>query len=243
MGAFIKVTCVTVCRDNDVLVRTLAERREVLEAFTELLPPGTPLDENTLARVAAEYEANRTSMQTIMALTLHPLGLALDIPALYAKLIVLQSKIRGLSQLDYHVTKVFVTFETERAQRSILSAMSVGKFAVVSQNTSRLQAPQFLFGGKKVLEIYEAEEPSSIRWQDLNAGVSARIKQICLTTLVSWVTVFAVAILIWFLRDKSTTYAAIAISISNVAFPQFGKIITNMELHPSESHKESSLYL
>lgn len=40
LGEDIKVNCVTLSRNNDVLVRALVERREILERFTDLLAPG-----------------------------------------------------------------------------------------------------------------------------------------------------------------------------------------------------------
>lgn len=155
----------------------------------------------------------RTILQKLFAVTLHPLGIALDMAALHNKLIVLSSEIRGLSQLDYDVTKVFITFETERAQREILSKMSVGTLDVFRQKSNRFSEEEdqkYLFGDDKiVLDVYEPEEPSSIRWEDLNSSIFSRLKYLCITTYFSWLIIVGVAYVIADLRARSTTYAAI----------------------------------
>ena len=51
-----RVTACTIAVDNDLLVRALVERREILRQVEMSLEPGTSLDILTLAGIAAEEE-------------------------------------------------------------------------------------------------------------------------------------------------------------------------------------------
>jgi hypothetical protein len=90
-----------------------------------------------------------------------------------------------------------VTFETEAAQRHVLSSLSVGSAKAAANDVKGID-PNHLFRGKYVLDVREADEasklpqlwhcqcscnfshvfwlqPNTVRWQDLNAGVSTAI--------------------------------------------------------------------
>ena len=53
------VTVCTTAINNDLLVKTLVQRREICQQIFELLPPGTDMSENNLTMIAAEAEASR----------------------------------------------------------------------------------------------------------------------------------------------------------------------------------------
>ncbi len=71
---------------------------------------------------------------------------------------------------EFEVTDVFVTFETEQMQRLVLETMCVPGFRKDEVNE------KFKFEGV-VLELEEPDEPSSMRWEDLDVpwAVSERI--------------------------------------------------------------------
>jgi len=237
------VTVCTVAVDNDLLLRTLVERRSILEYLREALPPGTKMSENNLARISAKCEADRSSLQKINSYILHPFGIMRDVASLYNELVVLTSKVRGLSQIDYPVTKVYISFETEGAQRSALNALSLGKLDIVRQKSKTLKK-KFFFRGKTILKINEPQEPSTVRWQDLNSKMKQRLRQVLLTTIVSLCALGVCAFLVFFLnKTQSLGMATLGISFSNSAFPMFAKAMTSLEFHPSESSKQSSLYV
>ena len=89
---------------------------------------------------------------------------------------------------------------------------------------------------------FPTEEPNTVRWQDLNEKMKERLKQQLLTTIATFVAIFAIAFLIRYLNDKSVTFSAFGISISNAVFPMFAKFLTSMESHKSEGSKQKSLY-
>lgn len=83
------VTTCTVAVDNDLLVRTLVERREKLKLLRSKLKPGTPLDTLSLSRIAAEYERRRGSWKRFLGQIIP------DVPELYGRLAALNIKAQG----------------------------------------------------------------------------------------------------------------------------------------------------
>lgn len=78
----------------------------------------------------------------------------------------LTDEIKELQGEKYDVSRVFVTFETEEGQRAALSALSIGRFDIISNNKSKSGA---LFKDV-VLNVGEPSEPSAVRWLDLSAS-------------------------------------------------------------------------
>jgi hypothetical protein len=232
-----QVTTCTVAVDNDLLVKTLVERREVLRQIEMKMQPGTVLDKLTLTALAAKEERERNFAKHLLA------KLVPGIPELVARWVVLTAKIQGLAQQDYPVTNVFVTFETEADQRKVLTALSLGSLDVSRNNIHALPRKVYAFRGDLVLAVEEPDEPNTIRWQDLNETVQARLKQQCLTLVATIVAIIAIAFIIFLInRTESAAASAFAISISNSIFPMFAKVLNGMESHSSEGGKQRSLY-
>ena len=230
------MTCCTVTKDNDLLVRALAERREVLARIEEKVREGSSVSTLSLSELAARIEHGRKLIANVKS------RVAPGIPELVGRLTVLNTKVQGLAQQHYNATRVFCTFETEKTQRKVLQEMTVGSITAYKNKTHTVD-PKVLFRGEHVLLVREAEEPNTIRWMDLDEKLSTRIKQITFTTLISLVCIFAVAVIVTLCRQISAAAAALAISISNAVFPFVAKIITNFEAHASETGKQSSLYV
>ena len=89
-------------------------------------------------------------------------------------------KILYLTKKSYDVTNVFITFEKERHKRIVLEKMALNRKHVRKQKSSGLPSNNFVFR-KKVLLIREADEPSAVRWADLNTNLEFRR----MTTIVS----------------------------------------------------------
>jgi hypothetical protein len=68
------------------------------------------------------------------------------------------------------------------------------------------------------------------------------LRQQILTTVATFSAIFAIAFLIRYLNDKSVTFSAFGISISNASFPFFAKFLTSLESHKSEGNKQRSMY-
>lgn len=231
------VTACTVAVDNDLLVRSLVERREILRKIEMSIEPGTAMDRLTLAGIAARDEQNRSAFKAFLAKLLPGL------PELFARLVVLTAKVQGLAQQDYPATNIFVTFETESDQRRVLAAL-VNSSAIdrVSNNTKVAKDPKHLFRGTKLLSVAEPDEPSTIRWQDLNETAKERAKQQTLTLMATLVAIILIAFLVQFCNSKSVTFSAFAIAIFNALFPMFAKWINSFEAHASAGGVQRSLY-
>ena len=158
-----------------------------------------------LARVAAETERGRNFFQRVLALVVP------GIPEHFSRIVALNARVEGLAQLNFPVTNIFVTFETEEDQRLVLTKLSVGTMQSRSNVTSALSDHKYLFRGKYVLSACEPDEPNTIRWEDLNTGVVQRIKELIITSFCTFVSLVLVAYLTY-LADKSRTVLGAAIT-------------------------------
>lgn len=101
---------------------------------------------------------------------------------------------KGLAQITRPCTNVFLTFETEAGQRDVLEKMSIGIVQAEKNIKTAVADPKYLFRGEHVLYVSEPEEPSTIRWQDLNVTTLQRIKSIIITVLVTFAGIIVVFI-------------------------------------------------
>jgi hypothetical protein len=230
------VTACTIAVNNDLLVRALVQRRELLRQIELMVEQGTLLDLVTLAGLAAKEERSRKFWGHLKAKLLPGL------PEIFAKLTVVTAKVQGLAQQDYPATQVFLTMETEAAQRHILSTLSVGSVDVHRQKSIKVKR-KHRFRKTFILDVAEPDEPNTIRWQDLNEKFKDRIKQQAFTMLCTVCAIITIAFVVWFISDSSLTFAAYAIAIFNSLFPMLAKVLTNLESHSSEGGKQRSLYL
>jgi hypothetical protein len=231
-------TVCTIAVDNDFLVRSLLERRECMQKIELLLEPGTSVDELNLARIAAQIERERSFFGKLLA------SVVPGIPELLGRVTILASRVQGLAQQDYPASNVFITFETEAAQRKVLSALSVGVIAANGNKTKVLsKTPEYLFRGDLLLNVDEPEEPSTVRWQDLNTKFVGKLKALLTTTLATIGAIALIALLIKSLSGLDATWAALGIAAFNGVFPLFAKLLTQVESHASESSRQTSLKL
>jgi Calcium-activated chloride channel len=200
---------------------------------------GTSLDTLTIARIATKQERERRVLARFVALFVP------GIPEYFSHLTVMTAKVQGLAQQHYPATNVFLSFETEKAQREVLAAYNLGSIDVSRNNASKMKNPeQHLFRGNLVLKVGEPDEPNTVRWQDLNEKFSDRIKQQLLTGLCTFSAIVVIAFLVWFVdrQNFSTSATAYTIAIFNVVFPEFAKLLTSFEAHSSASDVQRSLY-
>jgi len=234
------VTVCTISLENDLLVRYLVKRRDCLMKMMLLLPPSSPMDIINLSRIAAEVEFSRTTLKRIFLAIAHPLGVGHHMPELYSDFSVFNAKIRGLSQRRYGATKIFITFETEEGQRNALTALTVGRMSVLSQNKNCLPK-EHLFRGEHVLDIVEPDDPSSIRWGELNVTFVVGCQKMAMTFTLCIIITFALEVGVYMLKDwENVSYV---ISFLNTAFPKIAEVLTSFEIHALESNRETSLFV
>lgn len=231
----VQTTCCTVSINNDLLIKALVERREVLHRIEEKIKEGATGNILSLSEYAAKVEHRRGLIGYLQS------RISPGIPELVGRLTVLNQKIQGLAQQNYCATRVFCTFEQESMQREILSKMKVGP---MNAHLNRVHTvdPNLLFRDEFVLDVREADEPSTIRWMDLDKSWITKIKQQSVTSLISVFVIVAVAVIVALCRSQGAAYAAFAISVSNALFPAVAKMLTNAEAHASETGKQRSLF-
>ncbi|CAJ1970212.1 unnamed protein product [Cylindrotheca closterium] len=234
----VEVVAVTCNLDNDLLVKALVARREILRRMEVYLEKGTDMDIDNLALIAAQEARNRGKYLDAIKAWFIP-----GLPELISSLVGLNTRIKGLAQLDYPCTSVFISFERENQKRLVLSKLSVGKRYIKRNDPSALEHPKLMFEGT-VLNVDQATEPNSIRWEDLNFRVAEKLKQ---TTITASITIGAILVgsfaVTFAERASPGVGAAFTISVLNLSFPQLAKYITDFEGHRNESKLQTSLYI
>jgi hypothetical protein len=222
--------------DNDLLIQTLVKRRETYRIIQSLLDPGTSMDVINIGHIAAEEERHRNVFSKFLALLMP------GVPELLATLVVLNAKIQALSQLTYHTTKVFVSFETERDQRHVLTKITVGSVRVKRNDHTALSDPKYLFRSKHMLNVAEADEPNTIHWESLNVKSKRKFREQSLTNMITFAGVAACAVIVKVMNEVSPIFAALTISAFNGGFPEVARVIVKLESHATEGSKQASMF-
>ena len=216
------VTCCTVGINNQKLLISLLKRRELRQRIRFNLPYGSKMDNQSLKHTAHEIKSKRNFFQQQWA-KIFP-----GVPEWFARIKVLESSIVKLAEKKYIVTSVFVTFETEAAQRKVLASM-----------TSR----EYQFRDSIHLKIQEAVEPSSIRWQYIDVQYWDKVRIIFLTTIATLIGLIAAAIVGIVLKREKIPITPFVIAMCNQGFPIFALFLTKFEKHSSQDSLEISLYV
>ncbi|CAB9527143.1 protease (Partial), partial [Seminavis robusta] len=171
-----KVTVCTVDVDNEAIIGYLVRRRDLRRQIEMALPPDTPLDIETLKKEVERIQEEKTGMCSSKS----------PVPLMVKKLEELETEIRTFFKTvqEPDTTQVYLTFETESAQRRVLKQMSIGTLDARRNKTEGID-PLYLFRGKHALEVREPDEPSTIRWQELNATESTVLIRKIATSLAT----------------------------------------------------------
>jgi len=227
------VTCITVAVDNEELVRALVERRGLMYQLQQLLPPDVKFDKFNLESMAEQ--AKPLVWWQIMMFSSTAEQLLFQINAL-------DEKITELSELKHDVAEIFVTFETEEAQRASLRSLCVRRWDTLTNNTSGLPQ-QLLYGGQYILNVVEPPEPSAVRWQDLDDSLTRRLAIRFVTSVITTILIVCGMLVITYCRFKyGPAMAALAISALNTIAPLICYTLTEYESHRSEGDKQASRY-
>ena len=232
----VHINCCTVGIDNDTLICALVKRRELMGAINDSLPDEEEIsNQDDLKKVAEQIESERNCIKKIGSWIFG------GIPEKYKKLVVLNEKILELSKEKFRASSVFITFESEAAQRLVLERMNVSHWDAHNQNVHAIGDRNLLFRGNHVCLVEEPAEPSTIRWQDLH---TTKLEQA--VKFVS--TGFALGLLLvsYFIvleaRKVDASFSAIIIAISNSIFPTIAKLLSSFEKHANEERRQVWLY-
>lgn len=240
----VHVTFCTIGVNNDAFLNLVVKRRELLRSIKYAIPHEFENKEDTdmtldeLASIVEKIKKERGFFKMLMDKVLG------GIPSMYKALLKLNEEIKSAAQSNsdgFPVSNVFVMFETEAAQRHVLKNIMVSPYNAMKNNVKALKDENYLFRGKTVLKVAEAEEPSTIRWHELNVTTMDFVIKVLMTAVVFGIIV-GVGFIVKFLNDRSTTMGTMTITITNVAFPVIAKLITKVERHPREEELQVWLY-
>ena len=151
------------------------------------------------------------------------------------------AEIEELLKVKYKATNVFVTFEHEEEQRTVLHSLSVGKYYSFFNIAGTTDFP---FRDDKVLRVEEAAEPEAIRWiNGLDATLTLRVGQFLLTFIPLIGLLFACGYIVKEVRESSGVFwSGIMISVFNSIIPiAVRSINNNLEKHDNEGYAQASL--
>jgi hypothetical protein len=232
-----KVVVCSVNVDNELIVGYMVERRELRQRLQIALPPDTVLDtENFHREVARAKQRNAKE---------HICGSNSAIPKLVQRLEALDEKIKDYFKTakEPDVTKIFLTFQTEAAQRQILAKMAVGTLDALNNNLKAVD-PRYLFRGKYVLEVREPDEPTAIRWHELNTSTLEILARKIATSVVTGGFIVAAfyAIRKLYLIDQPW-FASIVTTLCTSMFPIVADILMKFEKHHTETSRQQWLFV
>ena len=247
-----QVTCVTVAINNETMLRKLIARRIHRNNLRLILPPGSDMDDedlvlNLIAQLEREKESESKGclhyiIGTCVLPIFHIFNMFLPPQALFDKIVKLTTEIKELQKLNYDVTSVYVTFETEEGQRAALSTLAVGKINAITNNTHSV-VPGAVFEGR-VLHVEEPVEPSAIRWLDLSSTTERRILMRTLNVCITLGIVTIAGICVGAARSAvGPSMSGPLVSIFNSIIPQIVKLLMIFEPHLSEGSFQTSLYI
>ena len=241
-----QVTVVTVALNNEELLNALVMRRIFRNKLRQLLPPNVNLDDEAEvereinAHVVKRESQERGCFETMFwclvvpLLRLPPFHMFHYAETLVEKIDFWTNKVKELQKRKYHVTNVFVTFETEECQRSALAALKVGSIDLARQRSHKI-GPHALFHGR-ILKVVVPAEPNAIRWREMTISTLRKHLQRLLTFAITIGLIIASGFVIHRARRLNTLFFSFFI-------PQIIKLLLLLERHSNEGSRQKSMYM
>ena len=228
----------TIALDNDKLLRKLTTRRLQQQRLRLLLPGEIDMDKPDQVQEALqewtlqrEKETSAFSKHFVNPL-LGAMGLVVRPQSIYRGIERLTEEIRVLQKKEYNACHVFVTFETEVAQRKALTALSVAKLDVWINKTRHVD-PNIIFQDR-VLAVEEPVEPDSVRWLDLSSTIAGRTSAWLFSLIATLVCLMISGVIVDIARTRYGPYSAgIAVSVFNSIIPAVVNMLLTQEQHLS----------
>jgi len=251
-----QVTCVSIGLNNGLMLRKLIARRYRLRDLMMILPKGADIENEDVVRAAvARFLQEQAELprgcfakffgciigSTILPI-LNALNMFLPPDVLVDRIYQLRDEIKELQKEKYHVSAVYVTFETEEGQRAALSALSASRLDVMANKTSNIP-PSAVFRDK-VLNVTEPTEPSTVRWMDLGASKKYRVMARSATFFVTVGMIALAGLAVSRVRKAfGPRFSGPLVSIFNSIIPLIVKLLMLIERHKTEGSYQTSLYL
>ena len=229
------VTCCTVGVHNDQFLKSLVTRRKILQCIEENLGPDFDMSLSHLSSIASKMKKERSLLKSLYDKVFG------GVPEKFEALVKCESEIIELASESRPVTNVFVTFEKEEIQRSVLKKMMLPQSSIENNKKADLPNQSLLFRDR-VLDVKEAAEPDTLRWDELNPTRKDTAKKALSTISVCGVIVL-VALVVQSLYGVNQSYATLVIAFSNYFFPVVAKFLTKIERHANEEDLQIWLFV
>jgi hypothetical protein len=263
-GQFGHVTFVTIAKDNGPLLKAMAERRAVMREIIMIIGNGTPSSEedddgvldttwdgmgfkDKIHQAEVPDAADPKAKRRALIASTGAFGMK-KMEKWVAGLAKANEKLQAALDINsvtpFKPSKVFITFETELAQRRCLKALTKGTITAALDLGKDKMDPAYIFHDN-VLGVLEAPEPSEVFWEDVQVTFKTRVKQqtitFFITTLMVLGSVFACKML---QVGTGPAVAALWITITNMVIPIVLKgLVTGVEDHVSLNSQQLSLFL
>ena len=233
------VRCCTVGVANKGLITKLLKRRECQEDLRKKLFMKNLPNKTELVQISRDHILKRTKFGNLCAI------FSPGVPEIFKRIRNLDIDIQRECTNERAARNVFVTFETKRSQRDVLNVFNVAPYSVRTNEKDALSESKFLFRNELVLHVKEADDPSTLRWYDIDEAVSVPIRTLIFPMSCTIFLIVISSLFVSYIRkeEQSSTYAAIAVSLLNAFMPHVAIFLTNMECHKSEKGKQTSLYV
>jgi len=264
-GQFGHVSFVTIAKDNGPLLKAMANRRAIMREIIMVIGNGEASveedDDGVLDTTweGKSFKAKITEMATASAApkdgkektrNLIAATGAFGMKSMGKWVAALASANEAVQKAlaeskNYKPSKIFITFETEIAQRRCLKALSQGLITAAFDMGKDKMDPAFVFKGTNVLAVKEAPEPSEVFWEDVQVTFNSRVKQ---QTITFFMTCFLVIGSVFACKGLQGAFgaggAALWISLTNIVIPIVIKyFVTSVEDHVSVNDQQLSLFL
>lgn len=225
----VDVAAVTIALDNEKLTQALIDRRKMMSIIQGRLRDSEEFDVDNIEEMIKLCDPVPRWKKFLCG--------TLSSEQIYANILSREVEIEKLSNIDYHVASVFVTFQTESQQQMVLN-----KLVTPLLRRDLLYDKKYAFKGK-LLKVHEPPYPSAIRWQDLNTPGLKRFVLNTSTTLVSLAMIIGGAFVITSARYKSgAESAALVITLINQLTPRVVQLLTKYESHSDQTYFSASQY-
>jgi len=150
-------------------------------------------------------------------------------------------------KLKYPVTKVFVTFEYESAQKKCLSEMEVPDISALLDLESNIDK-KYLFRlpdseSTSVLDVRKASEPNDIKWENIETDKVKKSAVKAFGNICVVISLVGTYFVIIYSKEVSSILLAVVIAIMDVLLAALFETITDWGTPKTEGKKQSSLQI
>jgi len=239
------VNAVTIVLNNATLLKPLIQRQKLLGQLQNMLPIGIPFDDTNLDEVLTHCRRPVPLWKRFLEAVSKDMVDAIDSSDTKpTKAETIVENVRRIereiavfaTECAFDVTSVFVTFDTEEAQRAVLEELTVPRMRESQLDES------YKYEGN-ILRIIEPDEPDSIRWPDLDETRFTKAKQQVTTLFITFCIIMGGRSLIVYADQKGAKYSSFAIILCNLLAPHVVRKLTSYESHRNESLRTASQYL